>query len=72
MSHLIAFRSRSEAMRLSRALTARRIINTVINTPRSLGVSCGLSVVFSSNSLEVVRNVVTELNLRTSQGIFQK
>ncbi|MBR2350051.1 MAG: DUF3343 domain-containing protein [Clostridia bacterium] len=72
MSRLIAFRSRSEAMRLSRALSARRIANTVINTPRSLGVSCGLSVVFSPSSTDTVRNIVTELNLQTQQGIFQK
>ncbi|MBQ8177650.1 MAG: DUF3343 domain-containing protein [Clostridia bacterium] len=72
MNTLIPFKSRAEAIRLSRALSLKRIANTVINTPRSLGVSCGLSVLFYSTSLEKVRATIGELGLKTEQGVFKR
>ena len=72
MNNLIPFKSRAEAIRLSRALTRKRIAHTVINTPRSLGVSCGLSVLFYSASLEIVNATISELVLQTGQGIFKR
>lgn len=72
MNTLIPFKSRAEAIRLSRALTRKRIAHTVINTPRRLGVSCGLSVLFYATSLEKVNETIGELSLATSQGIFTR
>lgn len=72
MNYLAPFRSRSEAFRMSRALNERHIASAIINTPRSLGVSCGLTVVFDSSRLELVKELVSKLNLVSSQGIFRK
>ncbi len=72
MNTLIPFSSRAEAIRLSRALSKKRIAHTVINTPRSLGVSCGLSVLFYAKSKEIVTATISELALLTSQGIFTR
>ncbi|MBO5773975.1 MAG: DUF3343 domain-containing protein [Clostridia bacterium] len=72
MNTLIPFSSRAEAVRLSRALGKKRIAHTVLNTPRKLGVSCGLSVLFYETSLESVQQTINELGLRTMQGIFRR
>ena len=72
MNTLIPFLSRAEAVRLSGALGKKRIAHTVINTPRRLGVSCGLSVLFYAKSKEVVEQTIKELGLTTAQGIFTR
>lgn len=72
MNYLCAFKSRSEAFRLRRALADSGIASTVINTPRKLGVSCGLSVVFDPRYEYKVRELVSSLVLKTFQGIFPK
>ncbi len=72
MNYLAPFRSRSEAFRMSRALNERHIASAIINTPRSLGVSCGLTVVFDSSHLDTVKEIVSSLSLGSLQGIFRK
>ena len=72
MNTLIPFKSRAEAIRLSRALSKKRIAHTVINTPRKLGVSCGLSILFYATSLEIVNTTIKELGLTTMQGKFSR
>lgn len=72
MNTLIPFKSRAEAIRLSRALSKKRIAHTVINTPRKLGVSCGLSILFYATSLDIVNITIKELGLTTKQGEFSR
>lgn len=72
MNTLIPFRSRAEAIRLSRALNLKRIAHTVINTPRNLGVSCGLSLLFYDKHLATVQELIKSLSLSTSQGVFKR
>ncbi|MBR3685598.1 MAG: DUF3343 domain-containing protein [Clostridia bacterium] len=72
MNTLIPFKSRAEAIRLSRELSRKRIAHTVINTPRSLGVSCGLSLLFYASSLEIVNECIVAMGLSTSQGVFRR
>ncbi len=72
MNTLIPFASRAEALRLSRLLSARRIACTVINTPRKLGVSCGLTVVFSEHSLSTVQEIIKNEGFKTKQGVFKR
>ncbi len=72
MNTLIPFKSRAEAIRLSRALSKKRIAHTVINTPRKLGVSCGLSILFYATSLDIVNMTIKELGLTTKQGEFSR
>lgn len=72
MNTLIPFKSRAEAIKLSRALKTRHVANTVINTPRGLGVSCGLSVLFSAQSTDLVKETISTLKLQTAQGVFRR
>ena len=72
MNTFIPFKSRAEAIRLSRALSKKRIAHTVINTPRKLGVSCGLSILFYATSLDIVNTTIKELGLTTMQGKFSR
>ncbi len=71
MNNIAPFRSRSEALKLSRALNEEHIANIIVNTPRKLGVSCGLSVVFNENYAGRVQSIIAEKSLTTSLGIFR-
>lgn len=52
MENIVAvFNNRNQAMRFSSNLKKLGIPSKVINTPRELSVSCGVSVVFSSRFL---------------------
>lgn len=72
MNTLIPFKSRSEAIRLSRTLTVNHVAHTVINTPRNLGVSCGLSLLIYESSLQKVQILIKSLGLSTMQGVFKR
>ena len=63
MNNIAPFRSRSEALKLSRALNEERIANIIINTPRNLGVSCGLSVVFFYDRSEQPRRIFIPIRI---------
>lgn len=71
MNNIAPFRSRSEALKLSRALNDAHIANIVVNTPRRLGLSCGLSVVFNEKHFDKIKSLIAEKDLGTSQGIFR-
>lgn len=72
MDMIAPFRSRSDALRLHNALKDKRIASTVIDTPRRQGLSCGLSVVFSSSQKAAVEQAVMRLRLGTFLGFFNK
>ncbi|MCL2675198.1 MAG: DUF3343 domain-containing protein [Firmicutes bacterium] len=44
MYYIFAFRSRTGAMRFFEALNRERIVASLINTPKGIGIGCGLSV----------------------------
>ena len=71
MNNIAPFRSRGDALKLSRALNEEHIANIIVNTPRKLGVSCGLSVVFNEKYAETARRLISEKGLTSSLGIFR-
>lgn len=72
MDTLASFRSRSEALKFNNALNRQRIAGIVINTPSSLKIGCGLSVVFDSSLKNQVGNIVKQLNLQSFVGFYMR
>jgi hypothetical protein len=65
-----AFGSRGQAVKLSGALQKRRIASSIISTPKSLGLGCGLSVLFNSAYRDEVKGFIDENGLTSFMGFF--
>jgi len=72
MDTIAVFRSRNEALQLVKALNKMGISCTAINTPSSLNIGCGLSVVFSASVTSIVSAEINRLNLKYFKGFFDK
>lgn len=79
MENIIAvFKNRNQAMRFASDLKRLGIASKIINTPRELSVSCGISVVFSSRYLGQGKLVLGRMDYRdvklyvTSGDVFRK
>ncbi len=69
MSLIIPFRSRNQALRLDRELNARNQTSVLINTPRALSRSCGLSVKTLA-PFDLAFTLIRNLELNTLIGVF--
>ena len=67
---IVAFRSRSQTIKLANLLSAHGIPMEIVNTPKEAGVGCGLSVKIKSHSFEMVKKVVFSLSLSSFAGFF--
>jgi|AGTN01.1.fsa_nt_gi Protein of unknown function (DUF3343). len=72
MDTLAPFKSRSEALRLYNSLKELNYAATVIDTPRRQGLSCGLSVVFSSRINVIAEDLINQNKLKSFQGFYLK
>ena len=68
---IVVFRARSETMNFAMLLKSYKIPCQIINTPRSINVSCGISVKVSSSFLNEVRQVLSRRKFDTFGGIYQ-
>jgi len=66
----VAFRSRSETVGFSRFLSENGIRNEIINTPKSAGVGCGLSVKISVSAFQTVKRALFSVRAKTFAGFF--
>lgn len=67
---VVAFRSRSETVRLSEFLHAHSISAEIVNTPKEAGVGCGLSVKINARQLSIVKKAVFQIRLSSFAGFF--
>ena len=64
MQNIIAvFNNRNQALQFASALKRLGIRNKIIDTPRDLSSSCGISVIFDGNYLGRAKLVVERLRL---------
>ena len=72
MSYMvIVFRARSHTINFANLLRSYKVQCEVINTPRKLNVSCGISVRFSPQDLSIVEQIISRRNFDTFGGIYQ-
>ena len=55
---IAAFRSRQQVMQLQSALRRMGIASSIVTTPRSIAMGCGLSVRFASENAQAVADVI--------------
>ncbi len=67
---LVAFSSRTDAMRFKETAISRGISSAVTATPKGAGVGCGLSVKVFSASAETVLSLLRRLAPISVLGVF--
>lgn len=72
MEYVVAvFINRSQSQMFSKLLNRRGIPNTVISTPRDLGVSCGLSVKFNLVHLNIAKGILRMGDFGTFKNFYK-
>ncbi len=72
MKHfIVAMRSRSQTIKFSETLRSMGIPCEVINTPKEVGVGCGLSTKVSSNYYYAVKKVLSRISFSSLAGLFE-
>lgn len=72
MDVLAVFQNRTQALAFSRNLNSYGVKNKVINTPREITSSCGLSVVFSFNNLNKAKHLLSRSSNYSFAGFFAR
>lgn len=67
---IFVFRARSQTMKLYEVLSRNNVRSSVISTPRSLSLGCGLSVKINANDFSVATRIVRSLSLNTFSGAY--
>ena len=71
MGYIIAvFRSRTETLNFASYLRSYNVKCIVINTPRSINASCGISVKFPSAELPIAKNIMARRSFSTFAGFY--
>ena len=72
MQYILAvFKSRNETLYLANLLMQKGYSVNIINTPREIGPSCGISVQFAVSLLEQVRLQMTTKPFRSFYGFYK-
>ena len=69
---LAVFNNRTQALQFSNQLRGMGISVKVINTPREITTSCGLSIMFDFRSLNKARIVINSRRLTAFKGFYLK
>lgn len=67
---LVVFTSRTDTMKYYRAIKNYGLYCTIVNTPRSLSSSCGISVKIDNRLATPTPSIINQLHLSTFKGIF--
>ncbi len=71
MEYMIAvFRARTETINFANLLRSYGVNVTIINTPRQINVSCGISVKFNIAYRERAREVISRRRFDTFAGFY--
>ena len=66
----VAFRSRAHTIKFYDLLKENGLTAQIINTPKEVGVGCGLSVQVSKMQIDIVKNAVKRVNFSSYAGTF--
>ena len=68
---IIVFRARSHTINFANLLQSYKVPCQIVNTPRIVNVSCGISVKFSSLYLKNVQQILSRRYFDTFAGIYK-
>lgn len=67
---VIAFRSRAHTVKFYDMLQSNGLYCEIINTPKQVGVGCGLSVKINTGGLIPVKKMLKKTSLSSFAGLF--
>ncbi len=67
---IISFKSRNSVMTFAKILKKNGIYTNIINTPRIISTSCGLSIKTEFHNLQIVLSLLRKINLSGLIGIY--
>ena len=67
---LAVFRARNETITFASLMRSYGITVQIVNTPRKINVSCGISVKFYKNNLNVANQLLARRKFDTFVGFF--
>ena len=67
---IAVFRSKTETLNFASILRSYGVDCVVINTPRSINVSCGISVKFSSEFSNIAKIIISRRSFATFAGFY--
>lgn len=70
MYYLVVFRARSETMKFHSLISSYNVKSSIVNTPRQIAVSCGISVKIDSSALGVAKEILSRRQFFTFAGIY--
>lgn len=68
---LAVFVNRLECQMFSKKLNLIRVPNTIISTPRDLGLSCGLSVKFNLKYVTTAKKILNSINYSSFKNFYK-
>ncbi len=68
---IATFRSRTETLNFASILRSYNVWCLVINTPRYINVSCGISVKFNSVDIDVAKMIISRRGFSTFGGFYE-
>ena len=67
---LAVFRSRTETLNFASILRSYGVSCGIINTPRRLNVSCGISVQFNNSNIEIAKSIISRRGFSSFAGFY--
>lgn len=67
---LAVFRSKTETLNFASILRSYNVPCSVVNTPRNINVSCGISVKFNASYRQTASLVISRRNFSTFGGFY--
>ncbi len=67
---IISFKSRNNVMTFAKLMRKNGLYVSIINTPRSVSISCGLSIRSEFNNLQAVLSLLRKSNLSGLIGVY--
>lgn len=67
---IMPFKSRAESIKYSKILKDNGIMNALINTPKEVGIGCGLSVQISIGFYEYAKRIISINKSPSFVGFF--
>lgn len=67
---IVAFRSRTQTVKMSHLMQSRGISCEIVNTPKEAGVGCGLSIKISPYYFERTKRLVFDVGFSAFAGFF--
>ena len=68
--YIVSFNSTNYAIRLDKLLNEASVKATTLPTPREITASCGISIRFLYEDIEIVKNILTQNNIEF-KGIYK-